>query len=250
MCKETLKEIVKNMQSIVKEKIIAIYIYGSVARKENDENSDCDVLVCVNNCKQDEYNLIKKYFLACSPNDKYEFSFYTIEVLEEMQKKGSYFLWHIKKEGVLVYQNSNKIYDLLDKLPLYKGTHEDLCEYEEILNDIEESVKEDEITIVYELSVLATLARNICIACCYLIGDMDFGRNSPIIKCIKFFEKKFPFSLEEYISLYKFRLHCNRNTEIEHKVNLAEFAQNWILRVRSLLEIVLNIEEEKNDETE
>ena len=43
-----------------------------------------------------------------------------------------------------------------------------------------------------------TKAEITCIAYCYMIGKMDFGRNSPIIKMSNYFGEDFPFTLSEY----------------------------------------------------
>lgn len=237
-----IKRIISSMPRCITKNIIAAYIYGSFARGENDRNSDCDILICVNNCDISEYDLLKTEFLKKSTSEKYEFSFYQLNVLEEMRKKGSYFLWHIKKEGIPICQSSKEIENILDNLPSYTGTFEDLCEYKDILKDVEESIKLDETTIVYELSVLATLARNACIACCYVIGNMDFGRNSPIIKVSNFFGEDFPFTLNEYIDLYDYRLHVVRNMKIQNHGTLLIYAKQWICKIDRLLDLILKLE--------
>ena len=148
-----LKQIICNMSASITKNIIAVYIYGSVARGENDLNSDCDILICVSNCDIQEFDLLKAEFLNASIEEKYEFAFYQLSVLEEMQKKGSYFLWHIKKEGIPIYQSSNVFECMLDKLPLYTGTFDDLYEYKDILKDVKSSIELDDSTIIYELSI-------------------------------------------------------------------------------------------------
>ena len=237
-----LKQIICGMPACVIKNVIAVYIYGSIARGDHDLNSDCDVLICVNNCDIQEYNLLKTEFLKKSIVENFEFSFYQLNILEEMQKKGSYFLWHIKKEGILVYRASNIFDSILEKLPPYTGTFDDLCEYKDILKDVKESIELDEVTIIYELSVLATLARNTCIACCYIIGVMDFGRNSPIIKASAYLGEDFPFTLNEYINLYDYRLHVVRNKRIEKDEQLVIFVQNWVNKIDKLLNLVLKLE--------
>ena len=58
------------MPKFIRKNIIAAYIYGSVARGENDINSDCDILICVNNCDIYEYDLIKSEFFKKSKSKK------------------------------------------------------------------------------------------------------------------------------------------------------------------------------------
>ena len=222
--------------------VIAVYLYGSAARGDNDDNSDYDILVCFDQCSDEKLEELKKDFSEHFLPSKCEFAFYSLDILKQMQNKGSYFLWHIKNEGVLLYQSSSTFADLLKDLPFYKGTIDDLLEYKDILFDVEQSLVLDDVTVVYDLSVLATLARNICISCCYMMGKMDFGRKSPILKMSDYFGEEFPFTLEEYLSLYKFRLHVVRDVSIDKLVGLTDFAKQWVKRIKKLLELAFQME--------
>lgn len=236
-----LKEHVFDFPEIVLKKAIAIYVYGSVARNENDSESDCDIFVCVDDCSEMELLLLKNCVSRWEDGYSFEFSFYPISTLEEMKKRGAYFLWHIKQEGVLLYQRSTDFADLLRELPLYNGTQSDFLEYSEIIDDISQSILKDDTTIEYDLSVLAVLARNICIGCCYLLGDMDFGRKTPILKCINFWGEKFPFSLSEYDELYNFRFAITRGKQINRKLVSEEYIQCWLRKMRITLSLALSI---------
>ena len=92
-----IKQIISSMPICVTENIIAAYIYGSVARGDNDSNSDCDVLICVNNCDAPAYDLLKAEFFKKPMSGQYEFSFYQLNVLKEMQKKRIVFPLAYKK---------------------------------------------------------------------------------------------------------------------------------------------------------
>ena len=162
---DDLKTFIYNLPTHIRQEIITVYVYGSASRNDNDEYSDIDIFVCTKQCEQQTYDIIKDMFSRFAENGKFEFAFYQINNLEYMQKKGSYFLWHIKTEGVLVYESS-KIFDvLLQNLPPYSGTNDDLDEYCDIIKDIKKSILQDDSTVKYELAVMATLARNICICC-------------------------------------------------------------------------------------
>ena len=163
-----------------------------------------------------------------------------MSTLVRMQKKGSYFLWHIKQEGILLYQRNSDFYNLLLELPQYTSTKSDFLEYNEILDDISKSILQDNTTIEYDLSVLAVLARNICIGCCYLFGEMDFGRKTPIIKCINFWGEKFPFSLPEYEELYGFRFAVTRGKQIKNNLVSEEYLQCWLRKIQLTLSLALS----------
>ena len=236
-----LKEHLFEFPEIILKKAIAIYVYGSVARSDSDKDSDCDLLVCIDDCSEAEFLLLKSSVSSLEKDSDFEFAFYRMSTLKEMQKKGSYFLWHIKQEGVLLYEQNSTFRNLLLQLPSYTGTKSDFLEYNEILNDISESILQDNTTIEYDLSVLAVLARNICIGCCYLLRNMDFGRKSPVIKCIKFWGTKFPFSLSEYEELYDFRLAITRGKEINKDLVTEEYIACWLKKIHSTLSLALSL---------
>lgn len=238
---EHLRELLSDLPEIILKKAIAIYVYGSVARSDSDNDSDCDLLVCIDDCSESEFILLKSSVSWWEKNLNCEFAFYRMSTLKEMQKKGSYFLWHIKQEGVLLYEQSPAFQALLHQLPLYTDTKSDFLEYNEILDDISKSVLQDNTTIEYDLSVLAVLARNICIGCCYLFGNMDFGRRSPIIKCVNFWGTEFPFSLSEYDKLYDFRLAITRGKEINKDIASEEYIASWLKKIRSTLSLALSL---------
>lgn len=226
---------------LIKEKALAIYVYGSVARNDNDENSDCDILVCVDDCSEAEYSQLKSSVQYVEKHYKYEFAFYQISTLKAMWQKGSYFLWHIKTEGILLYQKDNSVQLLLENLPQYQGTFDDLCEYSEILDDIRGSIEEDNVTFEYDLSILATLARNICIATCYMIGQMDFGRIGPVVKCTQLWKEDFPFSLSEYMELYEYRLVIARGKYVNTCPPTKAYMVFWYEKISYLLDLAFSL---------
>ena len=231
-----LRKHILELPNTIFNKAIAIYVYGSVARNDADDNSDCDLLICIEDCELEEFFELKE---AIGDFDKqvYEFAFYQLSTLREMHKKGSYFLWHIKKEAILLYQKDQRFQSLLDTLPKYTGTKDDFDEYYEILLDVEESLAQDATTIEYDLSVLATLARNICIGCCYLLGDADFGRITPVIKCSDYWKGQFPFSVAEYNELYDYRLAFVRQKPLYKETASVCFARIWTKKLKRLLEL-------------
>lgn len=222
-------------------KIICIYLYGSHSRGDNDEYSDCDIFICISDCLDNEYYELTKELNSIF-NSEYELSVYKISKIRQMQVKGSYFLWHLKKEGRLIYQSDNCVSTILENLPLYKHTYEDFAEYAIILEDIKQSLEEDCIPI-YELSLLASLARNICIGICYLKGIMDFGRVSPVIRCLQIFKEKFPFTLSQYNKLYSYRICYVRGVPIKYDITLS-YVFDWCNKIKVLLNLAMNIRSE------
>lgn len=228
----------------VLNKIICIYLYGSQSRGDSDEYSDCDIFICVRDCTDNECEEITR-ILTKTFNGIYEFSVYKISKIIQMQAKGSYFLWHLKKEGRLIYRSDERVSTILDDLPAYKCTYEDFTEYLVILEDIKQSLNEGCIPI-YELSLLASLARNTCIGICYLKGKMDFGRVSPIITCLQLFKEKFPFTLSQYNNLYSYRISYTRGVPPHDNLSLS-YVSDWCNKIEELLRLANNIRSENGN---
>lgn len=218
--------------------ISEIYLFGSYARKDNDENSDIDILIVIDDCNEKEYISYKEKFAKTLHVPVEWISLYRASKILRMYQYGSYFLWHIKKEGINLYSRNNQLEKLLETLPKYKNVRNDLTEYKQIVEDIEHETEESYFDIDYELSVLASLVRNTCIAIAYLNGKFDFGRNSVIITCKQICNNSINFTLDEYIELYKYRLYQTGKLN-SVKAGSKKLVLFWLECEKSLLEIAL-----------
>lgn len=220
------------------ENVEEIYLFGSVARGDDDEYSDVDILIIINECTDDEYIEYKEQFANILEVPLDWISLYKESKIRKMYDNGSYFLWHIKKEGIRLFSRCNKLNNLLKTLPKYKGIKEDLEQYLEILNDVKKELESEDICVNYELAVLASLVRNTCIAIAYLNNRYDFGRESVIISCIEEYPQKIKFTLREYNELYKYRLfQKGKLTEIAE--GSREMLKTWMTYELQLLELAL-----------
>lgn len=218
-----------------KEKNIReIYLFGSVARGEQDEYSDIDILIVIDDCSEEEYIALKDKFAYLLNIPVSWLSVYRITKIMKMYTSGSYFLWHIKKEGKVLYSRNGELAGLLLTLPRYAGIESDLKEYDEILSDVRRELNNEYISVNYELAVLASLVRNTCIAISYLNGKLDFGRSSVVLYC--FSEYTISVSLEEYEALYQYRLyHTGKISSVPE--GEIECLKRWIQIESDLLEI-------------
>ena len=211
-----------------------VYLFGSFARGDYDQNSDIDILIVIDDCSEMEYVKVKESFAKILNVPSSWISLYRIPKILMMHDNGSYFLWHIKTEGKMIFSRENQLACLLRTLPQYNNVCRDLKEYNEILQDVIDETGNKNIYIEYELSVVASLVRNTCIAIAYMNGNMDFGRNSAVMYC---FEKYgISIELQEYEALYKYRLYQTGKIAEIPKGNIS-LLQKWIEIERALLEI-------------
>lgn len=200
--------------------ILEIYLFGSVARNENDKFSDLDIFIL---CVKKEENLKQLLANKFEINPKW-LSIYTIDEILIMYKKGSLFLWHLKKEAKRLYSKNNWLSKKLNLLPSYKGIGENLVEYQEILFDIKRSFSRYNNFEIYEINLIATLMRNIAILHCYFNGYYIFGRNSAFIKSQILRKKNNIIELDLYIKVYNYRIAYKEEIiDVElKKINIAK----------------------------
>lgn len=228
-------DLLDNIEKLTKEKNIReIYLFGSVARGEQDEYSDIDILIVIDECLEDEYIELKDKYASLLNVPVSWLSIYRMSKIMKMYEKGSYFLWHIKKEGKVLFSRKGDLAKLLLTLPRYDNIENDLKEYDEILTDIKCELENEYISINYELSVLASLVRNTCIAISYLNGRLDFGRNSVVMYCFSEFD--FKVSLAEYNELYQYRLYQTGKVEYVQDGKM-DCLIKWIRIESELLEV-------------
>ena len=91
----------------VAENPFSVMVFGSAARGDTDSISDRDLLICSN--KKKELLLIKDVYEKFG----WSVSAYTYNKLYKMSNKKSLFLQHLKKDGVILYDRSGVLNDIL-----------------------------------------------------------------------------------------------------------------------------------------
>lgn len=238
-----LAELVYTLPRELLEITDSIYLYGSMARGDISQDSDCDLLIAISDCSEETFSSIKDATKMWHPELNCEIAIYQMSALKAMQAKGSLFLWHIRTEAQVVYSRGNQLAKLLSELVEYTSAKESIAEYCEIMHDIMDDDTDDIDVIQYNLSVMATLIRNTCIVCCYLIGNKQFGRTSPIRVCTTYFKNQFPIALEDYEQLYLYRVSINRGGNMPYQSNLACYYDDWKVKTNTLLELALTLME-------
>lgn len=220
----------------------AVCLFGSVARGDFDTYSDIDLLIVINDCCEEELILIKEQIASELDMPYHWLSVYRRSSLKDLFNYGSYFLWHVKTEGKVLYSRSGFLERILKELPPYTKTKDNLLEYLAVCRDIRSSIIQDSLTYMYELAVLASIARNTCIALSFLFGKLEFGRYSCVIVCREILGEQFPFSINEYSQLYNYRLQDRRghkDSEINHKLITRKYIEDWVNKIERLIGIAL-----------
>lgn len=227
--------------------IEAICLFGSRARGDNDSLSDIDIFVLIEDCSEDLYVSIKKSLEMQLGIPSNWISLYRKDTINLMHDKGSYFLWHLKKEGIILYSRKFIIEQLLETLPKYKSIDEDLADYSVICKDIKESIQYGNSTAHFELSVLASLVRNTCIALSYKHGELVFGRIEPVQTAMKIIGANFPFTIKEYKELYKFRIVYTRGDKNIMLQDTSEnLIKNWVKYVEFIIDFSIKYQKEED----
>lgn len=220
--------------------INCIMLFGSWARHENDEFSDMDILIVT------EIMENKNYIILDSEGNHLPEKWVTIYSKENilyMKSNTSLFLWHIKLEALCLYKKDCFMDEILNNLEEYRGTSEDIYQYKIICQDIKGLMKKHQyISLYYELSLLASLVRNIAIAYCYVNGKKCFGRTEPVV----LLREHYPiFSMEEYRDLYKFRSLYNNFKENYCEEIEIEFVWKWINIIEELIKMMEDMSEQR-----
>ncbi|RKP47869.1 nucleotidyltransferase domain-containing protein [Cohnella endophytica] len=240
----------KSYHVIQDESIDSIYLFGSYARGDYDRTSDIDILVIIEDC--DEHQLIeqKKAIVKELNLPPYWISVYRKSSIIDMSNYGSYFLWHLKYEGIHLYSKSIFFETILAELPPFQRLEENLKDYFLVCRDIRASLDIDQSTINYDLSTLASIIRNTCIGFCSLKNHFIFGKYLPVEVTISHLgSSTLEFSLKDYKHLYQYRTFFTRNQSIpEENTSLSklELALLWIKYAEKLIMITQKLLQERN----
>jgi hypothetical protein len=161
----------------------ALWLYGSCARGQADDRSDCDVLAVADIPVPEELAAELSGLSVISLS----ISRYSWIELESMATYGSLFLQHLRIEGKSLYEGpgfEGRLGELLSRLGPYRRACFDLQCYRDCIGDVYDSLSQAN-SPLYEVSVLATVIRHASILGCFLLGAPDFGRFSPVINFVR-----------------------------------------------------------------
>jgi predicted nucleotidyltransferase len=208
----------------------AIWLYGSYARKDNDSNSDIDILVI----GSIDVNAVLKHFDY--DRERISISQYSWEEINKMASYGSLFIYHLKTEGRLI---ESTIYgkkwceNIFKLLVPYHHIERDLIAFQNCVEDVESGIDMGS-TPCFELSVLATVLRHSSVLASYLIGKPVFGRLEPF----QFVARYWNFEddiIDNFEVLYQFRLFEDGRGSLPFEATRNDVSI-WVIRSKRYLD--------------
>lgn len=227
--------------------LTGVYIYGSVGRGEQDDQSDLDLLAIVQNGTG---KVEEQYVLELVPKEfrnlKHSISWYGQNRITEMYENGELFAWHLHSDTIPLFEK-NPFLNSLGKPNAYQEGVKDVASFQKVLCGIPSQLNANRNNAIYEAGLIYVCLRNIAMSASWsLCRKPDFSRYSPfkldnISHC--------PISKDEYEMTLNCRMASQRGLPPPH-VNIQNLTdiyfrlEPWVEEIRAKLEGSIN--EQKN----
>jgi predicted nucleotidyltransferase len=156
----------------------AVILFGSAARGDEDVHSDRDVCAIVDDLPDRDVHSIKRRVAAIYHTDPRSVSAYRQSTVSQMAETGSLFLWHLKREGRILYDRGGAARRMLSNLKEYRRHSEDLLRFQEVFDDTAREFAARPELDLFDLHALFLVTRNVCMLLTVKAGDPHFGRAS------------------------------------------------------------------------
>ena len=161
------------------QNIINISIFGSIARSDDDERSDADILVVVKDRSGKVPEFLVQEFTLPLVGRKPTISWYGQERLRTMFADGHLFAWHLFRESRPIW-GRDSIQDLFGRPSLYRDGLIDISSFQAVVEGIPSALRQYPRNTIYEFGLLYVCVRNIAMSASWHLCDApDFTRYSP-----------------------------------------------------------------------
>ncbi len=216
--------------------VLSVVLFGSTARRDADQYSDKDFFVMC--CNLDLENLLKmkQDVLVPAIGQTEGISCYRHADTLVMAQKGSLFLWHLKLQGKILFSKNNVFENILSILQHYNNYEKDLSLYMGLLLDVDSSLEKHKFISEFDLSILFTIVRNICILLCYHEGTPKFGRSNAYLTVRSLFNKSLPLEDWVFPTLGSYKLWYERGVKPKKDLNRDFPAQLVLKQIKNLID--------------
>lgn len=161
-------------------KLLAVVLFGSVARGDDDETSDLDILAIVESRAGRVDEEIVYHLLPTELRDRRpDISWYGSDRYREMSLTGQLFAWHIYLDGRVLFDPQDYM-RLLGAPTPYTKCLEDIDAFIAIADGIRPQILASSQNAVYEMGVLYVCLRNVAMSgSWFLAARPDFTRDAP-----------------------------------------------------------------------
>jgi hypothetical protein len=209
-----------------------LWLYGSEARGDVDCISDFDLLLVADSeISAKDIPQENRDLLAIASVSRYDWN-----EIEGMAKYGSLFLHHLHLEGRCLGCSNTRglsLSAILNQLPPYQRVKTDVRGFHATVDDIRQSL-EDDGSLIFELSVLATVVRHAAILGCYVSGHPTFGRLRAVETVVDLWQLD-PWIKSSFAELYAYRLFADHRLPRVPRNLSHEDAASWLVGADSIL---------------
>jgi predicted nucleotidyltransferase len=221
--------------------LIGVILYGSRARGDADAISDTDVCIVTAETPlpliyQPSDDLLRRLI-----PEQANLSKYTTTEFQKLVRNGSLFVWHLKLEGRISWSKDGWIESALEDVKPYMRASRDICGYQLLLKDIEESFSSSVVINIFDLAMLFTVARNTCMVLTFLGGQPAFGRTAVFEVARGLYGEQFNFQPEYYLRLASWKLWYARGHITEQDLPGLSEAMLMFDHVQMLTEFALAV---------
>lgn len=163
--------------------LLAVRLFGSQARRDQDDNSDVDVLAIVrqsnDTIRNDVVKLVAERCSRSFPGKYISVSVYGIARILEHYRAGSLFAWHLHSESRSLKSETGFSDDVsvLGRPSSYVNAREDIADLLVMIQSAIDSLANERCSLVFEAGMLYLAIRNSAIVASESItGEKRFGR--------------------------------------------------------------------------
>lgn len=212
----------------------AVILFGSAARGDHDVYSDRDICAIVDDLPDRQIHSLKRRVAELYHTDAQSVFAYRRSTVSQMARAGSLFLWHLKREGQVLYDRSATAKGTLSNLAEYRRYPEDLLRFQEVFDDTAREFNAWPRLDLFDLHSLFLVVRNVCMLLTVKAGDPHFGRSSVYAGAVQHYGR-LPVTARLFSELSNAHLAYSRGAETEIAMQSGLAANRTLQKVSGLL---------------